>query len=262
MIRYDNFLAQIDSYGKSGPFDHCIVDNFFEVEAAMQLSREFPDYDSPKWYCYDNPLENKKALNEWNSFPAATYAALNDLQSRPFLNIIEEKVGTRLITDPGLHGGGWHIHGTNGNLNPHLDYSIHPKLGLQRRLNIIIYLSYELKPNHGGFLGLWRHSENSREPGELGVEIQPVFNRAVLFDTTQNSWHGMSQPLRVEEGIYRKSLAVYYLCEPMVGADERSRALYAPRVNQKGDPEVARIIRLRADSKSSHHVYKIKKRES
>jgi len=32
------------------------------------------------------------------------------------------------------------MHAAGGNLNPHLDYSIHPKMGLQRKLNVIIYL--------------------------------------------------------------------------------------------------------------------------
>ena len=32
------------------------------------------------------------------------------------------------------------MHGTGGNLNVHKDYSVHPKLGLRRKLNLI-YIS-------------------------------------------------------------------------------------------------------------------------
>jgi len=162
-----------------------------------------------------------------------------------------------LYADHGLHGGGWHIHGPRGNLNPHFDYSIHPKAGLQRKLNIIIYLSKEFQPNsHGGHLGLWAHDPASNQPGALIKEVEPVFNRAVIFDTTQNSWHGMSRQLLQPEGIFRKSLAIYYLCEPAEDASRMGRALFAPRGNQKSDPEVEDLIKKRSDVEKSLDVYR------
>jgi Rps23 Pro-64 3,4-dihydroxylase Tpa1-like proline 4-hydroxylase len=35
-------------------------------------------------------------------------------------------------------------------LNVHLDYSIHPKLGLERRLNLVLYITSGWKPEWGG----------------------------------------------------------------------------------------------------------------
>ncbi|WP_260469461.1 2OG-Fe(II) oxygenase [Pandoraea apista] len=148
------------------------------------------------------------------------------------------------------------MHAAGGNLNPHLDYSIHPKLGLQRKLNIIIYLSEEMREDYGGHLGLWKHDNNKNQPGPLMKEIAPKFNRAVLFDTTQNSWHGMSRQLVQPDNIYRKSLAVYYLCEPVGDVDQRGRALFAPREDQIGDEEVDRIIELRSQVSQSANVYR------
>ena len=59
-----------------------------------------------------------------------------------FIEKIKSITGiTDLYPDYGLHGGGWHMHGTGGNLNVHKDYSVHPKLGLRRKLNLIVYLS-------------------------------------------------------------------------------------------------------------------------
>jgi len=137
------------------------------------------------------------------------------LNSPQMIKLLEKHVGVNLFPDMGLHGGGWHMHGSGGNLNPHFDYSIHPKCGLQRKLNIIIYLSRDLKPiKHKGHLGLWSHDHKINQPKDLIKEVEPIFNRAIIFDTTQNSWHGMSQKLQVPKGIYRKSLAVYYLTEP------------------------------------------------
>jgi len=256
MINESKLAEALTRFKGALPFDHVVVDDFFDEPVAGALSAQFLPYDSEKWFQYKNPLEDKKAINDWNVFPALTYRAFSYLNSRRFVDIIEAGLGLPLHADNGLHGGGWHIHHTGGNLNPHLDYSIHPKMGLQRKLNLIVYLSRELRPEHGGHLGMWQHGADGSTPGELANEVDPRFNRALLFDTTQNSWHGMSRPLSPPGDIFRKSFAVYYLCEPAKDADPRGRALYAAREEQKHDPEVERIIKLRAQVDSSSKVYR------
>lgn len=201
-------------------------------------------------------LKIKNALNDWNSFPALTYKIFRELMSESFISILSRSLGVPLYQDPGLHGGGWHIHGSGGNLNPHFDYSIHPKVGLQRKVNIIIYISSCLKNVHGGHLGFWSHDSTNDAPGNLVKVVEPKFNRAVIFDTTQNSWHGMCTPLTQPEGIYRKSLAVYYLTDPPTDVDKRQRALFAPREDQRGDKYVEDLIRKRADTNNFSSVYR------
>lgn len=256
MINKENLVRALADFRGAAPYDHCVVDDFFDVEIARALSRDFLPYESERWFYYKNPLEDKKALNDWNAFPPLTYKIFSWLNSAEFLAIIQKAMPQHLYADNGLHGGGWHIHAAGGNLNPHLDYSIHPKMGLQRKLNLIIYLSEELQEGHGGHLGMWAHDESASKPAELIKEIQPKFNRALLFDTTQNSWHGMSRPLVQPDNIYRKSLAIYYLVAPEGEVDPRGRALYAARDSQRGDAEVERIIELRAKVDSSSKVYK------
>lgn len=258
-INIDALLGALEGFAQAAPYSHCVVDDFFEPRLARRLESEFPAYDSKCWFIYDNPIENKRALNDWNAYPPYTYSALSLLNSDAFVkDLLGANLDVDLHADQGLHGGGWHIHGRGGNLNPHLDYHVHPKLGLVRKLNLIIYLSSELKPGvHGGHFGLWAHDAAAERPGALAKEVSPRFNRAVLFDTTQNSWHGMSRPLSVPEGVFRKSLAIYYLV-PRTRGDRiaRKRALFAPREHQKDDPRVERIIRLRADLKKSKDVYR------
>ena len=252
-VQLDQLQVAAQHFHGAAPFDHCVIDDFLNQDLARQLEAEFLTYDSPKYFVYKNPLEDKKALNDWNAFTPITYSLFQYLASSEFVGLLSQVVGIPLYADPGLHGGGWHIHGPGGNLNPHLDYSIHPKLGLQRKLNLIIYVSEQLEEAHGGHLGFWA-SENG-SPSQLVREIAPRFNRAVLFDTTQNSWHGMSQNLVQPAGIYRKSLAIYYLCDPSVTVDPRNRALYAPREHQKNDPAILEVIQKRADLGRSDQVY-------
>lgn len=199
-----------------------VVDNYFDEATALQLEGEFPSYDDPAWFVYDNAIENKKTLNSWERFPLLTYKTIYGLC-------------LKARADFGLHGGGWHIHAKGGNLNPHLDYEVHPKLGLKRIQNLIIYLSSDYKPEDGGELGFW-------ENGELVKTIEPKFNRAVIFDTA-DCWHGLATKFT---GTYRKSIAIYYLGE---GGEGRTRALYAPREDQQYDKEVRELIARRSEGK-------------
>ena len=259
MFCKENFLTALKNFKGNKPFDHCVIDDFLLPEIAAKLEKEFLDYDDPKWFYYKNAIEDKKALNDWNAFPPLTYKVFRELISEDFIGTLSESLGVPLYQDPGLHGGGWHIHGTGGNLNPHLDYSVHPKVGLQRKVNIIIYLSSCLKDEHGGHLGLWSHDAAKDAPGDLIEVVRPRFNRAVIFDTTQNSWHGMCRPLTQPDGIYRKSFAVYYLTDPPADVDKRQRALFAARDDQKGDKSVEELIIKRADKHAFSSVYRTDK---
>ena len=163
-----------------------------------------------------------------------------------------------MYPDFGLNGGGLHTHRSGGKLNAHLDYSLHPKLRLERRLNLLIYLTPDWKTEWGGDLGLWNHDEEYKKPKNLISTISPQFNRAVLFDTTQNSWHGLPDPIQCPPEVTRNSLAVYYLCDPRSEAEDRSRALFVPHKEQENDPDVLELIRKRSNVQTSKSVYKKK----
>ena len=228
------------------PFDHIVIDNFFPITKAKKLEKEFLDYNDSKWFSYDNPLENKKAINNWYDFPSDTYKTFCDLNSTKFINSIRKKTNIKkLYSDIGLHGGGWHIHSRGGKLNVHLDYSIHPKTGLQRKLNLIVYLTENWKTEWGGGLEFWSHNSETNKPLKKEKTIDNVFNRAVLFDTTQNSWHGIPQPINCPKGVYRKSLAVYYMTDPDEYMWDRKRALYAPTKEQENNQQVLNFIEQR-----------------
>jgi len=230
----------------NNPFYYHIIDNFLEEKTAIKISKEFPQYNSNIWFCYDNPLENKKTCNNWYYFGEETYKLFSYLNSHEFISKIKKITGIKnLYPDIGIHGGGLHIHGNGGKLNVHLDYSIHPKLKLQRKLNLIIYLEEKWDSRWGGNLEFWSHDSKLNKPKEKVVTVNNVFNRAILFDTTQNSWHGFPIPITCPKDKYRKSIAVYYLTDPPEGTDPRSRALYAPSKNQENDQEILKLIENR-----------------
>ena len=110
-----------------------------------------------------------------------------------------------LIPDPYLWGGGYHELKNGGYLNIHADFNVHPQLELNRRINLLIYLNKNWKENYGGSLELW-----DRKMKNCIKKIVPIFNRVVIFNTNDFSYHGNPEKINHPENISRKSIALYY----------------------------------------------------
>ena len=69
-----------------------------------------------------------------------------------------------------------------------------------------------------------------------------------------------SNSFRLEIGVYegmsRNSLAAYYLCDAPEVTENRSKALYAPTEDQKGDEKITELIKKRASLVHAKEVYK------
>ena len=251
-INLENYKKQ---WTESKPFNHIIIDNFLNAIISQDVAKEFPNFESDSWKLYNNAIEIKKLLNHWDKFGPQTYKLFNYLNSREFISQLEKLTDCDLFADFGLNGGGLHTHKRGGKLNTHLDYSIHPKLKLERRLNILIYVTPDWQDDWGGFLGFWEQDDSKSGPGKLVKNIAPIFNRAVIFDTTQNSWHGLPDPINCPNSVTRNSLAVYYLCNPRKSALERGKALFAPTKEQENDAEILSLIEKRSLVDSAPDVY-------
>lgn len=245
-------LAKIErsfvDFKNTEPFNHVVIDGFFEEDFALKLAQEFPSYESEVYNgVYNSPLEIKKLCNVWDKFPSSLYKAFNYLVSNEFVNLLQFATQYRLYPDSGLQGGGLHCHPSKGFSNVHLDYSVHSKLNLQRKLNIIVYLNDNYKSEWGGELGLYSHDCENNQPDKLIKSVEPKFNRAIIFDTTQNSWHGLPEPNNFPIGEDRKSIAVYYLTTIDDNTVQRGRALFAPTLAQKNNVEVLELIKRRSE---------------
>ena len=110
-----------------------------------------------------------------------------------------------LIPDPYFVGGGFHETKNGGHLSIHADFNYHKVLKLERRINVLIYLNKDWQEEFGGQLELWNSNMS-----EKVKTVSPVFNRAVVFNTTGESFHGQPEPIQHPEGISRRSIALYY----------------------------------------------------
>jgi Rps23 Pro-64 3,4-dihydroxylase Tpa1-like proline 4-hydroxylase len=254
-LNFDNFNPFKAEWDKAQPFNHIILENFLENNLLNNIVSEFPDFSDNCWKIYNSPLETKKLTNHWDNFKSNTYLLFQFLNSREFIQSLEILTECDLFPDFGLNGGGLHTHKSGGHLNVHMDYSIHPKLKLQRKLNLIIYITPNWKKEWGGQLGLYAHNKDKNMPGDLIKSINPTFNSAILFNTTQNSWHGLPEAIKCPKGITRNSLAVYYLCQPNEDMPSRKKALFAPYKEQISDTRIHDLIKKRSEIESATEAY-------
>lgn len=204
-------LAEEFSSSRTNPFSHTVIDNFFAPEIATKIAKAFPSASSSEfkfWHEYANPLERKLACNSVAELPPEISQALVILNAPSFVELIARISGIEnLQHDPYLHGGGIHCHKRGGKLDMHLDYCVHPLLPqLERRLNLIVYVTPEWLPEYGGAIQLWDQGLQ-----HCVRQIPPIFNRAVLFSTSDISYHGLPDPISCPPEMQRSSIASYYL---------------------------------------------------
>jgi Rps23 Pro-64 3,4-dihydroxylase Tpa1-like proline 4-hydroxylase len=196
-----------EQYVSAEPFPHIILDGLFDDPALEAVLRDFPDPKSMRWVEFDSPQEKKLGYShERSNVSKVVRDFLNDMNSFEMLLWLEALTGIEgLIPDPYFGGGGLHQIERGGFLKVHADFNVHPKLKLDRRLNMLIYLNKDWKEEYGGHLELW-----DRDRKTCRKRILPVFNRTVVFSTTDTSFHGHPHPLTSPEGVTRKSVSLYY----------------------------------------------------
>ncbi|MGH6707746.1 MAG: 2OG-Fe(II) oxygenase [Bradyrhizobium sp.] len=198
--------SEASSYREAKPFPHSILDNLFEEEILDQVLREFPRENDIAWKRFDDQRQVKLASTNENQIPPFIRHFLYELNSSTFLRFLEVLTGIKgLISDPHFQGGGLHQIVPGGKLGAHTDFNKHPEFGLDRRLNVILYLNRDWREEYGGHFEMW-----DREVTHCVKGVLPIFNRMIIFDTNDFTFHGHPEPLRCPPGITRKSLALYY----------------------------------------------------
>ena len=208
---FGNWTDNIDKlnikYINSKPFNYICIDNFLNKDYIDKIYDNYPDNYS-EWYKYNNPLEVKYATDKINNLNKPIKNLFYYLSSNIILNKFKQLTNIyNLESDPYLHGAGLHCHPRYGRLNMHLDYEKHPKLeNKERRINIIFFLNKNWKKEWNGDNQFWdKTMENCI------VKTYPKYNRALIFQTNDISWHGLPEKIMCPKNVYRKSIAYYYI---------------------------------------------------
>lgn len=199
-----------ETYRRAKPYPHIVLDNVLEESVVAQAIVEFPDLDDVQWTNYLHINERKYANPNIDTWGPTLQRVARYFMSPEFIKFVEQLTGIeQLLPDPSLDGGGLHrsIHG--GFLNIHADFTAHHVHGdWQRRVNLLLYLNEDWRDEYGGELELWSH-----DMSRCVERVAPIANRAVIFTTTDDAFHGHPTPMNTPQGVTRKSLALYYFTQ-------------------------------------------------
>lgn len=190
------------------PFPHAVLDDFLDKDVADRLLEEHKSQgESKNWGAYNHFNERKSGITKYDVMGKTTKLVIDELSSDIFLNWLEKLTGiSGLVSDPDLDGGGLHMIERGGFLNVHVDFLAHTtKRSWSRQLNLLIYLNKNWNSDWNGALEFW--DKSMTKPIQ---KIQPLFNRCVIFNTCEGSYHGHPNPLACPTDVQRRSLALYY----------------------------------------------------
>jgi hypothetical protein len=194
------------TYRTASPFPHIVIDDFLPEDVVQRVLDEFPSPKDEEWFRWDARTERKLQTTAEHGIGPFTRQLLNQFNAAAMIDFLEALTGIEhLVPDPHYFGGGLHQIERGGFLKVHADFNHHARLQLERRLNLLLYLNRDWREEYGGHLELW-----NRDMTAAVDRIAPVFNRCVIFNTTDFSYHGHPEPLTCPEGSTRKSIALYY----------------------------------------------------
>lgn len=197
--------GQRQRYLSSTPFPHLIVDNLFPTALLQDVLQDVKSLDHPiARNAYGSAKEF--ATPDPQAMGPTARRFLLDLCSARFCLFLEALTGIEgVIPDPHFEGGGVREIARDGFLRMHTGSSWNQKLRLDRRLSMLIYLNPDWDDRWGGHLELW-----DSEMKNQFIKVPPVFNKTVIFSTTDHSFYGFPNPLICPEDIRRRSLALSY----------------------------------------------------
>lgn len=206
------------------PFPHTVVDGILGEEVIDAILKEWPS--DGHFYYKECDTSIKYSLGKTVKIPPTILSILNHFNSPEFVQELRNLTGIEdLIPDPQyLKGGGLHMIPRGGHLQMHADFNWHEPIKKVRKVNLLVYLNKDWKEEWGGALELLGPPDKMNE---IKI-ITPKAGRAVIFNTTSDSWHGHPYPLTCPEGVTRRSLALYYYSENEPKPEKTHSTIYIP----------------------------------
>ncbi len=219
----------------STPFHYIIIDDFLPPAFAEAIHNNYPKPDGEGWE-RTTYTHQKKKLTRRSGFPRPVAEFFELAGGSAFLGVLSDVVDIpNLLHDPELVGGGLHQSLSGGFLDVHTDYNLHPQSKLHRRLNLLLYMNKDWKPEYEGYLELWDMASHKQIEN-----IAPSFNRVVIFETNEISFHGHPKPLAIPPHVTRSSLALYYYTTERDSVAPEHNTLYRQTTGLRGRIKTAR----------------------
>jgi hypothetical protein len=178
----------------AAPFPNLVIDGWWDDDLLRAVLAEFPPTDAPGWRRYAGSMERKLEgpPGLWGPRTRDLFAEIRDRAGD-----LEVAFGIPDLVMETV-GGGYHCIEPGGYLKVHTDFTRSPRSNLFRRLNLLVYLNEDWQ-DPGGRLELW-------DGGGPAAVVTPEFNRTLVFQTSDHSWHGHPTPA----ARWRRSVAAYF----------------------------------------------------
>lgn len=190
------------------PFPHLVLESFLEPAFARAVAASYPDFESATQVGHQFAKVNERRkvqVCDSKLFPPAVKQLADIVNGPEFVAMLSRITGIpNLLADDSFGGGGIHETAAGGWLDVHVDFNYFEPRQWHRRLNLLVFLNEEWPEAWGGELELW-----DADVKRCHRSVLPLLNRAVVFETSQISYHGVQQ-IRCPDGVYRKSFAAYY----------------------------------------------------
>jgi hypothetical protein len=108
---------------------------------------------------------------------------------------------------------------------------------VHRRLNLLIYLEKNWKDEYGGGLEMW-----NADMTNCDKMVMPNFNRCVIFETSEISYHGYSK-ITIPEGVTRKSFFAYFYTNEREGATGYHDTVFKARPTESKSKKVKTAVK-------------------
>lgn len=196
-----------DVYAAAQPFPCVVINEAVApgiLRRAVSAVAEIPVGD---WLRDDHAHQvHKQWIQDVGAYSPAVWTLFMSLNSQRFIDFLQDLTGIEdLVPDLGLAGGGIHKVAQGGRLEVHSDFNWYPALGMYRRVNALLYVNEDWQDSWGGDLELW-----STDMKKCVRTIEPYFNRLVIFNTDERSFHGHPHALACPADRHRMAFAFYY----------------------------------------------------
>lgn len=229
------------------PYKYVYIDNFFTEEFVSALYDSYPDLDtlqkdrdeiSGKKNILEQGMYGCSVLNDMSPVWQSSLVSLN---SPDFVHFVKNITSISSLTPDNYNSIG-HWAGiramTEGSYQLiHSDARIHPYFNVEKKITFLFYLNKHWQDKDSGYLEIWDDNMS-----KCVDKIAPLYNRAVFFENTATSYHGVP-----EVNSFRKSFLLSYLSDSEKPKETRRKALFVQRPNEPQGDLVSEVARARLD---------------
>lgn len=198
-------IRELSSTFRNAPsFPHICIDDFLESDFAENLHNSFPPISQMHKH-YKGLNERKSEESDFSKLDPTFLKLRKFLSGTDFTSWLEKICGYPSLTvPPDFRGAGIYQGGNGSFLDIHIDFSVHPTLRLQRKVNVLLFFNKNWEANWGGHLELWNPSVT-----QCLASFAPLFNRCVIFECNEVSYHGYDK-IVTPDNVFRKSFYMYF----------------------------------------------------